>query len=44
MNISLAVIVAQIPQAAGLFFPDAEERPTEAPYGLLEKRSCNEEL
>ena len=35
---------AEIPQAARLFFPSPEERPKEAPYGLLEKKSCNEEL
>ena len=39
-----AVIVAEIPQAAVLFFPETEERPKEAPYVALEKKCCNEEL
>ena len=42
----LAVIVAEIPQTAGLFFLSAEERPTEAPFVLLKKRpatrNCSE--
>ena len=40
----LAVIVAEIPQAAVLFFPDVTERPTEAPVMALEKKQRNEEL
>ena len=35
---------AEIPQAAGLFFPDRIERPTEAPIVALEKKPRHEEL
>ena len=44
MQSAIAVIAAEIPQAAALFFPRPKERPTEAPFGLLEKKRCNEEL
>ena len=41
---AIAVIGAEIPQAAGLFFPGIKERLEEAPFMTLEKKHCHEEL
>lgn len=38
------MIVVEIPQEVGLFFPRLKERPEEAPFRLLEKKTYDEEL